>query len=117
MKLSFILIALFVLTSVYAVQTKAADFDTQIERGIGKLTDGIGDIASGLTNSKVRAKKDLITLAIGGVAGIIVGSFAAGLLDVKLLGISMMPVIGTLGGIYVANEGYFDNILQGFSKR
>lgn len=115
MKLLFFLTAtlcvMFAFSPISLVQAetiKVVDSETRIEKGMSKLTDGIGDIVGGLTSSNVKAKKDLTTLSIGGIIGLVAGSLVANFIDVKLIGISMMPVVGTLVGVYFANEGHLD---------
>jgi uncharacterized protein YcfJ len=105
--LTLVLCTLFVFAPIVPAQAemvKVMDFD-KITDGI---SDGIGDIAGKIKTKDLKAKKDPVTLAIGGVVGLLAGSLVSSFVDVEMLGISMVPVAGALAGIYLANEGYLE---------
>ena len=99
-----ILFALTLVAPVQAETVKVADFDG----AMGQISDGVGDIASKVNTKDLKIKKDLVTLAIGGAVGLLAGSVAASLVDMELMGVSIVPVAGALAGVYLANEGYLD---------
>jgi len=96
-----------------------AQTQSQIEKGVDSITSGIGEIVNSFDADKLKQKsdRDLLTLGIGGAAGYAVGAVVSGigLVNINLIGISMIPVAGALAGIYLANEGYFDKVRGAFN--
>lgn len=92
------------------------DAQQQIEQGVDDITSGIGDMVQSFDPDKLSQtpSRDLLTLGIGGAAGYMVGSIVSGIgiFSIDLIGISVIPVAGALAGIYLANEGYFDDIRE-----
>jgi len=76
-----------------------------VERHVDKVVSNFD--VSKLTE---KPKRDLLTLAIGGVAGLVVGGFLGnlGIVNIEVLGLAVIPIAGGLAGLYLANEGYFD---------
>lgn len=89
-----------------------------ISKGVGDIASGLGDIVKSFDADKLGEKpnRDLLTLGIGGVAGYAAGAVVSGLglFSIDLIGISMIPVAGALAGLYLANEGYFDDLRSAF---
>jgi hypothetical protein len=87
-------------------------------QSLGEAQQSIGDnVSSVVKNFDVKKltqkpQRDLLTLAIGGIAGFAVGGFFSGLgiLDIQVLGLAVIPMATGLAGIYMANEGYFDGL-------
>lgn len=85
-------------------------------RGLDGVLQSIGDSASAVVNSidvkklEVQPQRGLLTLALGGVVGFAVGGLITnmGILNIQVLGLSVIPILSGVAGFYLANEGYFD---------
>lgn len=84
---------------------------SEVQQSVGQ---GVSDVVNNFDINKLAEKpqRDLLTLAIGGIAGYAAGSFfrGLGLLNVEVLGLAIIPIIGGVAGLYLANEGYFDGV-------
>lgn len=85
-------------------------------KSLGGVLQSIGDTASEVVNSidvkqlAAQPQRDLLTLALGGVVGFAVGGLLAnmGIVNIQILGVSVIPIVSGVVGFYLANEGYFD---------
>lgn len=86
-------------------------------RSIGGMMESIEQGASQMVDSLdvnklvVQPQRDLLTLAMGGVIGFALGGIFTnlGIVNVQILGVSIIPIASGVAGFYLANEGYFDN--------
>jgi len=104
------LCALLFMTVVVAVPAQAqslGEVQQSVERGVSNVVDNFD--VNKLTE---KPQRDLLTLAIGGVAGFAVGGFLSnlGFVNIEVLGLAVIPIAGGLAGLYLANEGYFDGV-------
>jgi len=93
---------------VTVTEAQARSFDGVME----SIGQSAGDVVNSLDVKKfaVHPQRDLLTLALGGVIGFALGGIFTnmGILNVQVLGVSIIPLASGVAGFYLANEGYFD---------
>jgi len=85
-------------------------------RSLGGVMESISESANQVVDSldvkklAVQPQRDLLTLALGGTIGFALGGIVTnmGLVNIQVLGISVIPIASGVAGMYLANEGYFD---------
>ncbi len=85
-----------------------------VGRGVDGLQRGFEDVTRQFQSGDIDTtqKRDTLTLAIGGVAGFLAGSLVSGigLLSIEVIGLPLIPLVATAAGVWLANEGYFDDL-------
>ncbi len=98
--------------SIAPARAQSLSVPPEAQQGVDKITEGLGDIMGSFQTGDIDTtpKRDTVTLVIGGVAGFVVGSMVSGVINVQVLGLSIVPIAGALLGLYLGNEGYLDGL-------
>jgi len=82
-------------------QVSGSELSATIDNGVAAVKDAVGSVT---------AKRDTSTLVLGGAAGVLGGWMVSHIINIELLGMSVMPLLGLAGGLYLANEGHLDHL-------
>jgi hypothetical protein len=104
------LLALMAATLVVATPAGAENLGG-VQQSIQQTVKGAVDSFS-VDKLTSKPSRDLLTLVIGGAVGFIAGGLVNGLgiLRIDAFGVALIPIATGLVGIYLANEGYFDQL-------
>jgi hypothetical protein len=82
-----------------------AEVQEQVQETVREVRESVDPPGMTLTQNR-----DALTLAIGGGTGFAAGHALdwVGLISLDLMGVALLPIATGVAGIYLANEGYFD---------